>query len=60
MQEGLIDLMSKVPEDIDAEDILEKDFPTGGSSQPATSHAGRAQGRGQRNLQVGGLVQLSS
>ena len=44
--------------DIDVEDILEKDVSTGGSSQPASSHTGRAQGRRQRNLEVGGLVQV--
>ena len=45
---------------MDVEDIVDKDVSTGGSPQPASSHAGRAQGRGQRNLQVGGLVELSS
>ena len=64
----LICLLSELPlqilmlriflRNIDVEDILEKDVSTGGSSQPASSHAGRAQGRGQRNMQVGGLVQF--
>ena len=43
---------------MDVEDIIDKDVSTGGSPQPASSHAGRAQGRGQRNMQVGGLVQV--